>query len=425
MQTRRRSTSSKAAGPEIQRLSSLEQDPCVRLRSGLEGLDRVLGGGVVAGGAVLLAGEPGIGKSTLLLQLAEALGQQGKPVLYATAEESPRQLKLRAERLGVRSSEVTVVGETDLERCLEAAEAVQPQVLLVDSVQALASRELASAPGSIGQVRAVADALVRWAKTHQVSLFLVGHITKEGAIAGPKTLEHLVDTVLTFEGERDGGHRILRTTKNRFGPSGELVLFAMTEAGLEWIQDPSSALLAERQLEVPGSAVVATLSGLKPLLVEVQALVVPSGLATPRRVGLGLDSARLVLILAVLERFLRLGLSDRDVFVNAAGGIQLREPAADLAVAAAVVSAVWDRAVPARAVFCGEVGLLGEVRPVGRMDLRAREAAAHGFDLLVVPKSKERWDGLGLLRREVRTVRELVGLLGSGSTIPSKPSGRC
>lgn len=397
----------KGAISEPRRLVEIEEDRFLRTPSGIEGLDRVLGGGVVAGGAALLAGEPGIGKSTLLLQLAQALAEKGSTILYATAEESPRQLRLRAERLGVRSPEIAVVGETELEALLEAAERFAPRVLLVDSIQALVSPELASAAGSIGQVRQSAHALVGWAKRRQVALFLVGHITKEGTIAGPKALEHLVDCVLTFEGEREGDHRILRTTKNRFGPSGELALFAMTERGLEGISDPSSVLLAERQLEVPGSAVAATVSGLKPLLVEIQALVVPSGLATPRRVGLGVDSQRLVLILAVLERFLKLGLSDRDVFVNAAGGLQLKEPAVDLAIAAALLSAVRDRPVPARMAFCGEVGLLGEVRPVGRMGLRAREAQAHGFEVLVGPRSGGRAEPGEARRLGLGSVREL------------------
>ncbi len=395
----------------MQRLGQIEEDLCVRTPSGLEGLDRVLGGGVVRGGTVLLAGEPGIGKSTLLLQLAEALGCKGQRVLYASAEESPRQLRLRAERIGVAAPDLAVLGEAELERLLAAAEEARPEALFVDSIQAIRSVEVGSTAGSIGQVRYVADTLVRWAKQRQVALFLVGHITKEGTIAGPKALEHLVDTVLTFEGEQEGGHRMLRATKNRFGPSGELALFAMSDAGLRGIHDPSSVLLAERQLHAPGSAVVATLTGLRPLLVEVQALVVPSGLATPRRVGFGIDSTRLVLILAVLERFLRLGLSDRDVFVNAAGGIQLREPAADLAVAAAVVSAVREESVPGRAVFCGELGLLGEVRPVGRMELRIREALAHGFDRIVAPRSQERTDSQGIARSEVRSVQELAAIL--------------
>lgn len=367
-------------------LAEVEQEGVTRASSGLPALDRVLGGGIVAGGAVLLAGEPGIGKSTLLLQVADRLAATERRVVYASAEESPRQLRLRAERLGVTESGVLVAGETRLEALLAATEGATPDVLLIDSIQALRSDELESPPGSIGQVRHCANRLVAAAKRDGFALFLVGHVTKEGAIAGPKSLEHLVDTVLAFEGEHESEHRILRATKNRFGPTGEIAMFEMRESGLEPVADPSGVLLARRRGGAPGSAVLPALSGSRPLLVEAQALVVPTAFPSPRRMSVGLEPNRVILLVAVLERFARVGLADRDVFLNVVGGLALREPAADLAVAAALVSAARGAVLPPRAVYFGEVGLLGEVRPVGQTEARLREAAAHGFDTAYLPK---------------------------------------
>jgi DNA repair protein RadA/Sms len=374
-------------------LAEVERDEVPRSPSGLPQLDRVLGGGVVAGAAVLLAGEPGIGKSTLLLQLAERLAERGGRVVYASAEESPRQLRLRAERLGAASSAVLVAGETRLEPLLAALEGERAErvaALLVDSIQALRSDELESPPGSIGQVRHCANRLVERSKRTGTALFLVGHVTKEGTIAGPKSLEHLVDTVLAFEGERESEYRLLRATKNRFGPTGELAMFEMRESGLEPIPDPSKVLLARRRTDAPGSAILPTVTGSRPLLVEVQALVSPTSFPSPRRMAVGLDANRVVLLVAVLERFARLGLSDRDVFLNVVGGLQPKEPAADLAVAAALVSATRGKTLPGDAVFFGEVGLLGEIRPVAGADARLREAAQHGFRRAFLPRT----DGL-------------------------------
>ena len=390
-------------------LSEVEQEDVVRAPSGLPQLDRVLGGGVVAGGAVLLAGEPGIGKSTLLLQLAERLALRGGAVVYASAEESPRQLRLRAERLGAAASRVLVAGETRLEPLLAACSgSPPPAAILVDSIQAVRSDELESPPGSIGQVRHCAHLLVDLAKRSGAALFLVGHVTKEGTIAGPKSLEHLVDTVLSFEGEQESEYRILRATKNRFGPTGELAMFEMRESGLEPIPDPSRVLLARRRTGAPGSAVLPTVSGSRPLLVETQALVNPTNFPSPRRMAVGLDANRVVLLVAVLERFVRLGLADRDVFLNVVGGLQVREPAADLAIAAALVSAARGATLPADAVYLGEVGLLGEVRPVGAGDARLREAATHGFRRAFLPRIEglQRRDDLELI--EVETVDELA-----------------
>jgi DNA repair protein RadA/Sms len=394
-------------------LSAVDEEKVVRAPSGAPALDRVLGGGVVAGGAVLLAGEPGIGKSTLLLQLARRLAESGGPVLYASAEESPRQLRLRAERLGCVSDRILVVGETRLEAILDAARATKAGALLVDSIQAIGSEELDSPPGAIGQVRHCAHRLIELAKREEVALFLIGHVTKEGTIAGPKSLEHLVDTVLNFEGERESDYRILRAAKNRFGPTGEIAMFEMHESGLVPVTDPSRVLLARRRRGAPGSAVLPTISGSRPLLVETQALVHPTNFPSPRRMSVGLDANRVVLLVAVLERFARLPLADRDVFLNVVGGLALKEPAADLAVAAALVSAHRGAALPAEAVFFGEVGLLGEVRPVGQIEARLREAAAHGFTRAFLP----RVEGLGSRRDlsvvEISTLEELAEALPS------------
>lgn len=367
-------------------LSEIVEESASRVPSGFASLDRVLGGGVVVGGATLLAGEPGIGKSTLLLTLAEAIAASGRTVLYASAEESPRQLKLRAERLGCSSPRLLVVGETQLETVLASIEADQPDVVIVDSVQALRSADLDGPPGSIGQVRHAADRLVEAVKRASRALFLVGHVTKEGTIAGPKSLEHLVDTVLTFEGDRTLEHRLLRATKNRFGATGEVALFAMRDDGLAPIENASRALLDRRQSGTPGSAVVASLQGTRPLLVEVQALVHPSGLPQPRRVSIGLDTQRSTLLTAVLQRFCQLGLGDQDVFLNVVGGVTLKEPATDLGVAAALLSATRRRTLPPDAAFFGEVGLLGEVRPVARPEARLREIELLGFERVVAPR---------------------------------------
>ncbi len=396
-------------GARVQALGEVEQDSVVRFASGIPLLDRVLGGGIVSGGVVLLAGEPGIGKSTLLLQVADALAREGLTTLYASAEESPRQLRLRAERLGCAASGVLVAGETGLEPLLAAVESQGPRVLLVDSIQALRSAELDSPPGSVGQVRHCANRLVELAKRSGVALFLVGHVTKEGTIAGPKSLEHLVDTVLSFEGEHTGEYRLLRATKNRFGPTGEVALFEMHDAGLIPLADASRVLLARRRQGAPGSAVAACLQGARPLLVEVQALVVPTSFPAPRRMAVGLDTNRTILLVAVLERFADLGLADRDVFLNVVGGLSLREPATDLAVSAALASAVSGRALPADAVFLGEVGLLGEVRPVSQIEARLREAAALTFRRAFLPKgSAPGKPPAGIRIVEVEDVGEMV-----------------
>jgi len=408
-----RGARAKAPAAMTRPLAEVEREAVERRSCGIPAVDRVLGGGIVPGGAVLLAGEPGIGKSTLLLELAAKAADAGDRVVYVSAEESARQLRLRAERLGIDRSALLVVGETALERVEAALEADPPALVVVDSVQALRSDELTSPPGSIGQVRHVAHRLVEWAKTRGAALFLVGHVTKEGSIAGPKALEHLVDTVLSFEGERESDARILRASKNRFGPTGELALFEMRDTGLEPIDDPSGVLLARRRSDAPGSAILPTLSGTRPLLVEAQALVHPTSFPSPRRMTVGLDSNRVVLLVAVLERFAKAGLADRDVFLNVVGGLTLREPAADLAVAAALLSASRGVVLPADAVFFGEIGLLGEVRPVGGTEVRLREAASHGFRRAFLPKSPGRKTRDGLERIEIETVEELAEQIGA------------
>jgi len=402
----------RAAASPLVRLDRVESEAVLRSSSGIASLDRVLGGGIVAGGAVLLAGEPGIGKSTLSLQLAAAASADERGVVYVSAEESPRQLRLRAERLGVAAAGVEVLGDAELEGVLAAIDARGPGIVLVDSIQALRSGELDSPPGSIGQVRHAAHRLVEDAKAADRALFLVGHVTKEGTIAGPKALEHLVDTVLTFEGERESDFRLLRASKNRFGPTGELALFEMRDSGLVPVDDPSGVLLSRRRSGAPGSAVLPTLSGTRPLLVEAQALANPSSFASPRRMAVGLDPNRVVLLVAVLERFARLGLADRDVFLNVVGGIAVREPAADLAVAAALISAYRGTSLPTDAVYFGEIGLLGEVRPVGGVEARLREAATHGFRRAFVAAPRGAAPRkLGLELVELETVEELAATI--------------
>ena len=408
----------RAEATTVQHLAEVADEQVVRFPSGYSLLDRVLGGGVVTGAAVLLAGEPGIGKSTLLLQLGHVLATKGIKVLYTSAEESPRQLRLRAERLGCSDPGLLVAGETDLEPLLEAIEEHSPTVVLVDSIQAIRSRDLESPPGSIGQVRHCADRLVELSKWQERSLFLVGHVTKEGAIAGPKSLEHLVDTVLTFEGEAHSEYRILRAQKNRFGPTGEVAMFEMHDAGLQEVLDPSRVLLAMRRGNHPGSAVAASLHGSRPLLVEVQSLVNPTSFPTPRRMSLGLDSNRVTLLVAVLERFANLGLGERDLFLNVVGGLSVREPAVDLATAAAILSAYRDEPLPESAAFFGEVGLLGEVRPVSQSDARLKEVAALGFERVYLPRFDKLQVPKGLATLPVDDVAELDAML-----FPGKPRG--
>jgi DNA repair protein RadA/Sms len=354
--------------------------------TGVEELDRVLGGGLVPGSVVLLAGEPGIGKSTLLLGvLAGLAAADGGQVLYVCAEESREQVRLRAERLGALQPGLLLAAETDLGAVRSLVEQVRPDVVVVDSVQTVADPELAGAPGGVGQVREVAAQLVRLAKERSIATFLVGQVTKDGAVAGPKTLEHLVDVVLNFEGDQHHALRLVRCTKNRFGPAYEVGCFEMTEAGLEPVSDPSRLFLSARTAGVAGVACTVSLEGRRPLVTEVQALVVPTGMAVPRRTAQGLDAGRLAILVAVLDRRARIGLAGNDVFAATAGGVRITEPAADLAVCLALASAARDRQVPTELITLGEVGLGGEVRPVPQLPRRLAEAARLGFRRALVP----------------------------------------
>lgn len=370
---------------EVRRYDEIDAAAAARVPSGFGEFDRVLGGGVVPGSMVLVGGEPGIGKSTLLLQVAARVAAAAGPVLYASGEESEQQVKERGERLDVGGAGLYVLAETCLERLLEAVERVRPALLVVDSIQTIYSLNLASAPGSVGQVREAATRLLFGAKRGNLPTILVGHVTKDGGLAGPKVLEHVVDTVLYFEGERHHSHRVVRAVKNRFGAVSELGVFEMTGAGLRPVSNPSRLFLSDRAAGAPGSAVLCSLEGTRPILVEVQALVACGAYGTARRMASGIDHNRLSLLLAVLEKRAGLGLAGEDVFVNVAGGLEIDEPAADLGVVAAVASSLRGRGVPPRTAVFGEVGLGGEVRGTPRADLRVREAAQLGFTRCVLP----------------------------------------
>jgi DNA repair protein RadA/Sms len=357
-----------------------------RLTTGIDEFDRVLGGGVVPGSLVLLGGEPGIGKSTLLLQAAANMARGG-PVLYASGEESEHQIKSRGERLNVGQAPLYLLAETCLERILEEIARIRPALVIVDSVQTIFSLKFQSAPGSIGQVREAATQLLFTAKGQNIPTFLVGHVTKDGSLAGPKALEHVVDTVLYFEGERHHSHRVVRAVKNRFGAVSELGVFEMTSTGLRPVPNPSKMFLAERPTNAPGSAVLCSIEGSRPILVEVQALVSSSTYGTARRMASGIDSQRLSLLLAVLEKRAGLNLIGDDVFVNIAGGMTVDEPASDLGVLAAISSSVRNRPIPATTAMFGEVGLAGEVRGIAQATLRIREAAQMGFRRCIMPEA--------------------------------------
>ncbi len=375
-----------AEGTGITRLERVAGAETVRTSTGFDELDRVLGGGLVPGAVVLLGGDPGIGKSTLLLQAMAGVAER-LTALYVTGEESPQQVGLRAERLGLSAGEVRLLAETAVERILEAAQAERPQVLVADSIQTLYAETLQSAPGSVSQVRECAAQLVRYAKRAGTALFLVGHVTKEGAIAGPRVLEHMVDTVLYFEGDPGGRYRVIRAVKNRFGAANELGVFAMTERGLKQVTNPSAIFLSRHEEPVSGSVIMVTREGSRPLLVEAQALVDESHIANPRRVALGLEQNRLAMLLAVLHRHGGVATYDQDVFANVVGGVRVAETAADLAVLIAVLSSYRGRPLPPDLVVFGEIGLAGEVRPVPNGQERLREAAKHGFKQALIPKA--------------------------------------
>ncbi len=364
--------------------SDIELEQHARLTTGIDEFDRVLGGGVVPGSLVLLGGEPGIGKSTLLLQAAANMAHRG-PVLYSSGEESEHQIKSRGERLSVGNAPLYLLAETCLERILEEIARIKPALVIVDSVQTIFSLKFQSAPGSIGQVREAATQLLFAAKGQNIPTFLVGHVTKDGSLAGPKALEHVVDTVLYFEGERHHSHRVVRAVKNRFGAVSEIGVFEMTSSGLRPVPNPSKMFLAERPTNAPGSAVLCSVEGSRPILVEVQALVSSSTYGTARRMASGIDSQRLSLLLAVLEKRAGLNLIGDDVFVNVAGGMTVDEPASDLGVLAAIASSVRNRVIPSTTAMFGEVGLAGEVRGIAQAALRVREAEQMGFRRCIMP----------------------------------------
>lgn len=397
-------------------LQDIPSETDARLLSGIGEWDRVLGGGLVPGSLVLLAGDPGIGKSTLLLQALDRMAQH-RDVLYVSGEESPQQLKIRANRLNVGSEKLFVFAETSLEAILDVIEQTPPEVVAVDSIQTVHTRLLDLTPGSISQVRECASRFMRVAKEKSISVFLVGHVTKEGSIAGPRAMEHLVDTVLYLEGDRTHTFRLLRAVKNRYGSTNEVGVFEMKEAGLEEVPNPSQLLLAERPIGVSGSVVACSVEGTRPLLVELQALVSSTGWLQPRRTSMGVDSNRLSLLLAVLEKKLGFNFAQQDVFVNVAGGVKLSEPAVDLALTTAVISSYLDRALPPDLVVWGEVGLAGEVRGVGHSVMRMMEAHKLGFSTYLIPKSNadRLSQEMNVECMGVRSLKDVLRLLFDGS----------
>ena len=391
------------------RFSDLSLPAYMRSETGLGELDRVLGGGLVTGSVVLLSGEPGIGKSTLLMQISDCLGQNRK-VLYVSGEESGGQLKLRARRLGVSGEHLYILTETNLEHILAEADTIKPDVMILDSIQTIYSDKVNSAPGSVSQVRECALTFINRAKSEGISMLLVGHVNKEGGIAGPKVLEHMVDAVLYFEGERQQAYRIIRAVKNRYGSTNEIGVFEMTDRGLDEVANPSEMLLSGRPKNVSGNCALCTVEGTRPLIAEIQALVTPTVFPAPRRTGNGVDYNRMCLILAVLEKRLGLKFYQNDVYMNVIGGLSISEPAADLALAAALVSSLTDRVVPDDLIVIGELGLAGECRAVSNLEMRVREAARLGFTRAIVPyrnieKRKITVEGMTII--PVRSVYEV------------------
>ena len=370
-----------------QKLSAITAEDLPRFSTGVEEFDRVLGGGLVPGGVVLLGGDPGIGKSTLLLQACAEMSAAGMDVLYSSGEESAAQIALRAKRIALDAPQLEVLAEIQLEKLLSIMDTVKPQVLVVDSIQTLYSEVLSSAPGSVAQVRECAAQLTRAAKSSGICVLMVGHVTKDGHLAGPRVLEHIVDTVLYFEGDTHSSFRLVRSIKNRFGAVNELGVFAMTEKGLRGVANPSAIFLSQHSEMVPGAGVLVTQEGSRPLLVEIQALVDTAHIPNPRRLAVGLEQARLAMLLAVLHRHAGVACFDQDVFLNAVGGVKISEPAADLAVLLAIQSSIRNRALPKELIVFGEVGLAGEIRPCPRGQERLKEAAKLGFTVAIIPKA--------------------------------------
>ncbi|MEM7742068.1 MAG: DNA repair protein RadA [Pseudomonadota bacterium] len=388
-----------------------QEPPPPRGASGIGELDRVLGGGLVPGSAILVGGDPGIGKSTLLLQAVAAFARNGAKAVYVSGEEASAQIRMRAARLGLSDAPVKLAAETNLRDILTTLEAEKPHLVIIDSIQTMWVDHVESAPGSVAQVRASAHELVNFAKRRGIAVVLVGHVTKDGQIAGPRVVEHMVDTVLYFEGERSHQFRILRAVKNRFGPADEIGVFEMTGGGLSEVSNPSALFLGERGENTSGSAVFAGLEGTRPLLVEFQALVAPSSLGTPRRAVIGWDQSRLSMVLAVLEARCRVSFAGHDVYLNVAGGLRVSEPAADLAAAAALVSALSGEAIPAETVLFGEVSLSGGLRPVPQPDQRLKEAQKLGFTRAIVPSPMKPPSESDMAVRQAAALAEIVGEL--------------
>lgn len=370
----------------LRSLSEISQEGQSRVDVGIAEFNRVLGGGMVPGSLVLVGGDPGIGKSTLVLQAAGKVAETNGPVVYVSAEESAQQIRLRADRLAVDSDDVLVLSETNLEEILAVAEAAKPGLVIIDSIQTVMLDEITSAAGSVSQVRECTSRIMQWAKPKSIPVFVIGHVTKEGTIAGPRVLEHMVDAVLYLEGERFHQYRILRGVKNRFGSTDEVGVFEMIGAGLREVTNPSEAFLEERAAMSPGSTVAVTMEGTRPILVEVQALATPSSFSMPRRSGNGLDNNRLQLLVAVLQKRVGLGLGTQDVYANVVGGMRIMEPAADLAVAVAIASSLRERPVNQGTVCIGEIGLSGEIRSVNHLERRIQEASRMGFKRAIVPE---------------------------------------
>ena len=394
-------------------ITNIESADAPRIMSGIDEFDRILGGGVVLGGSVLIGGDPGIGKSTLLLQAADRIAAAGLRVLYVTAEESLMQTKLRAERLGVATKNLLLLAETDLDAILGQVASTSPQIVIVDSIQMVFAPDLPSAPGSVGQVRECATRLVYHAKRTGCPVFLIGHVTKDGGLAGRRTLEHMVDTVLYFEGDRHHAFRLLRAVKNRFGPTNEIGVFQMTRDGLAEVANPSRLFLSDNRRSVTGSAVVPCMEGSRSILVEIQALLATARYGSPERKVTGVDYARVCMLLAVLERRAGLQLIGQDVFVNVTGGVRVDEPAADLGIALAIASSLQDFPIPREAVLVGELGLGGEIRAVSRLDARLQEAAKLGFRHAYVPAAAVHPGGppRNLKTHPVATLTEALDLL--------------
>ena len=370
-----------------QKLSAIKAEDMPRLPTGVDEFDRVLGGGLVPGGVVLIGGDPGIGKSTLLLQALAEMSAAGVSVLYSSGEESAAQIALRAKRIALAAPQLEVLAEIQLEKLLTTIDAARPQVVVVDSIQTVYSDALTSAPGSVAQVRECAAQLTRYAKSTGICMLMVGHVTKDGHLAGPRVLEHIVDTVLYFEGDTHSSFRLVRSIKNRFGAVNELGVFAMTEKGLKGVSNPSALFLSQHAEMVPGACVLVTQEGSRPLLVEIQALVDTAHIPNPRRLAVGLEQHRLAMLLAVLHRHAGIACFDQDVFLNAVGGVKISEPAADLAVLLAIQSSIRNRALPKELIVFGEVGLAGEIRPCPRGQERLKEAAKLGFTIAIIPKA--------------------------------------